>query len=91
MSAKVLLTGATGFLGGYVIKEILEHPGLSVIAVGRNEKRGKDLEAISELVHFVRADLTDKDQLKTIYENEKPDYVHTVVAGAGGASHGLGL
>ena len=78
MSAKVLLTGATGFLGGYVIKEILEHPGLSVIAVGRNEKRGKELEAISELVHFVRADLTDKDQIKTIFENEKPDYViHT--------------
>ena len=78
MSGKVLLTGATGFLGGYVIKELLEHEGLSVIAVGRNEKRGSELESMSGLVCFAKADITDKEQLRSIFASEKPDYViHT--------------
>ena len=76
MSKKVLLTGATGFLGGYVIKEISEHPDYEVVAVGRNEKRGRELE--SELVRFAKADLTDRSALEELFQKEKPDYViHT--------------
>ena len=77
MSEKVLLTGATGFLGGYVIKELSEHEGYEVIAVGRNEKRGKELEAFDG-VRFVKADITDEEKLGEIFEEERPDYViHT--------------
>ncbi len=76
MNGKVLLTGATGFLGGYAIKEILEHPGLTVVAVGRNEKRGAEL--VSERVRFAKADITDRKQLEELFKKEKPDYViHT--------------
>ena len=63
MSKKVLLTGATGFLGGYVIKEISEHPDYEVVAVGRNEKRGRELE--SELVRSLLAVLLSNDCSKT--------------------------
>ena len=77
MSKKVLLTGATGFLGGYVIKEMQEHPGFELIAMGRNEKRGKELEAYDN-VRFVKADMTDMSALKEIFRNNRPDYViHT--------------
>ena len=62
MSEKVLLTGATGFLGGYVIKELSEREGYEVIAVGRNEKRGRELEAYKG-VRFVKADITDEAML----------------------------
>lgn len=77
MSMKVLLTGATGFLGGYVIREMQEHPDYEIIAVGRNEKRGRELESFDK-VKFVKADITDDLALETLFENEKPDYViHT--------------
>ncbi|MBR2993680.1 MAG: NAD-dependent epimerase/dehydratase family protein [Clostridiales bacterium] len=77
MSEKVLLTGATGFLGGYVIKELSEREGYEVIAVGRNEKRGRELEAYKG-VRFVKADITDEAMLGSIFEEERPDYViHT--------------
>jgi len=77
MSKTVLLTGATGFLGGYVIKEMQEHPGFEVIAMGRNGKRGKELEAYDN-VRFVKADMTDMSALKEIFRNNRPDFViHT--------------
>lgn len=40
---KILVTGATGFLGKYVIDELLAHD-YSIVAFGRNEKIGKALE-----------------------------------------------
>ena len=46
---KVLLTGATGFLGKYVIEE-LKNNSYQVVAFGRNEKIGKAL--IDENVEF---------------------------------------
>lgn len=36
---KVLVTGATGFLGGYLLRELQEY-GYDVYAVGRNERKG---------------------------------------------------
>ena len=42
MKMKVLLTGATGFLGEYMIQELLEN-NYEVVAFGRNEKKGKYL------------------------------------------------
>ena len=46
----VLVTGATGFLGKYVIEELVEH-GYRVRAFGRNSKVGRSLE-ILRLVFF---------------------------------------
>ena len=46
---KVLLTGATGFLGEYVIEE-LKNNSYQVVAFGRNEKIGHTL--IDENVEF---------------------------------------
>ena len=78
MSEKVLLTGATGFLGGYVIKELSEHDSYEVVAVGRNEKRGKELEDGFAGARFAKADLTDAGQIEALFQKEKPDYViHT--------------
>jgi len=40
---KVLVTGATGFLGKYVVEELAEQ-GYQVRAFGRNLKAGRQLE-----------------------------------------------
>ena len=57
---KVLLTGATGFLGKYVIEE-LKNNSYQVVAFGRNEKIGKTL--IDENVEFFKGDIDNLDDL----------------------------
>ena len=56
----VLVTGATGFLGKYVIEELVEH-GYRVRAFGRNSKVGRSLENSS--VSFFQGDLTKADDV----------------------------
>ena len=57
---KVLVTGATGFLGKYVVKELVEH-GYQVRAFGRNSKVGRSLENSS--VSFFQGDLTKAEDV----------------------------
>ncbi|MBP2624153.1 NAD-dependent epimerase/dehydratase family protein [Streptococcus oricebi] len=57
---KVLVTGATGFLGGYVIKELLGR-GYEVRAFGRNQELGQAL--IKEGVDFVSGDFTKEAEI----------------------------
>ena len=57
---KVLVTGATGFLGKYVVEELVEH-GYQVRAFGRNSKVGRSLENSS--ISFFQGDLTKADDV----------------------------
>ncbi len=56
----VLVTGATGFLGKYVVEELVEY-GYQVRAFGRNSKVGQSLENSS--VSFFQGDLTKADDV----------------------------
>lgn len=59
MSKRVLVTGATGFLGGHLATR-LHQLGYAVTATGRNEAKG---EALSEAgITFVRCDLANSEQ-----------------------------
>ncbi len=57
---KILLTGATGFLGNYVIRELLEH-SFSVIATSRNVEKAKHCEWFSQ-VHYIPCDLHQEQE-----------------------------
>ena len=52
---KVIVTGATGFIGRHLVKKILQN-GHKVIAVARNLKRAEEIEWFDE-VRFVQTDL----------------------------------
>ena len=56
----VLVTGATGFLGKYVVDELVEY-GYQVRAFGRNSKVGRSLENSS--VSFFQGDLAKADDV----------------------------
>ncbi|MCI5724457.1 MULTISPECIES: NAD-dependent epimerase/dehydratase family protein [Fusobacterium] len=70
---RVLLTGATGFLGKYVIDELREQ-GYIITAFGRNEEIGKTLE--KENISFFKGDFTNIDDLYKASENVEM-IVHT--------------
>ena len=57
---KVLVTGATGFLGKYVLEELVEH-GYQVRAFGRNRTIGQSL--VNASVTFIQGDLTNQEDL----------------------------
>lgn len=63
---KVLITGATGFLGKYTIQE-LEENNYEIVAFGRNEKIGKSL--LSKRVSFFKGDFTKIEDLYEAAEN----------------------
>lgn len=57
---KILLTGATGFLGKYVIDE-LKNNSYQIVAFGRNKKVGEAL--IDKNVEFYKGDIENLDDL----------------------------
>ena len=63
---KILVTGATGFLGKYVIDELLAHD-YTIVAFGRNEMIGKTLE--NERVQFVKGDLSSIEELRQAFQS----------------------
>ncbi len=73
--AKIAVTGATGFLGKYIVGELLER-GAEVIAVVRNPDRAPSLKR--DGVTFRRADLAEPEQLRAGFEG-----VDAVVSNAG--------
>lgn len=53
---KVLITGATGFLGNYVINELIKFDCHTIIASGRDEKKVRHFEWFNK-VNFIATDL----------------------------------
>ncbi|MFJ7827551.1 NAD-dependent epimerase/dehydratase family protein [Psychrobacillus sp. NPDC096623] len=68
---KILVTGAAGFIGSYVVQDLLEKK-FSVVAVD-NLSTGS-LINLPENVFFYDIDIT-KNELETIFQIESPDYV----------------
>lgn len=58
---KVLVTGSTGFLGKYVVKELVAE-GYFVRAFGRNKAVGQSL--VSDQVEFFKGDLSSKQAVE---------------------------
>ena len=85
MKLKVLVTGAAGFIGAHVAGECLRQ-GFEV--VGLDDLSGGFLENVPEGVCFVKASVTDDDEVEWLFTDEKFDYVfHLGAYAAEGLSH----
>ena len=65
----VLVTGATGFLGGYLVKRLVKQ--YRVLALGRNREKGRELTAYGAL--FCPGDFTDRESCASYFAGV--DYV----------------
>lgn len=83
--AKVLVTGAAGFIGSHVARHLLES-GIEVIAL--DDLSGGFLDNVPRGARFVRMSVTDYDGLKALFAGEQFDYVYHLAAyAAEGLSH----
>lgn len=82
---KVLVTGATGFLGKYIVEE-LSREGYEVIAFGRNEKKGRELTVKYPKTYFMKGDFENRTDLEKINHIEEDGKNIDFVIHAGGLS-----
>ena len=76
---KVLITGAYGFLGKYVIEEFLEN-GYVVVAFGRNKKKMQALKKQYPKIELTYGDLSKKDDCVNSIK-DVDDFIETNVEG----------
>lgn len=81
MSSKALVTGATGFVGGLLARELLNR-GMDVRALVRDRGRARDLEELGIDLH--EGDVTDADSLAGAGEGVDVAYYLVHSMGRGG-------
>lgn len=70
--AKILITGASGFIGGFLVSEALDQ-GLEVFAGMRSSSSKQWLQ--DDRINFVIMDLSDPESLRAIMAQHQFDYV----------------
>ncbi|MFN7066012.1 MAG: SDR family oxidoreductase, partial [Aquificaceae bacterium] len=69
---KVIITGATGFVGRYIVRELLSQ-GYEVACLARNVKKAR--EVLGERVEAYKVNLEDKDSLKEAFSHFQPNFL----------------
>ncbi|HMU46009.1 MAG TPA: SDR family oxidoreductase [Chitinophagaceae bacterium] len=69
---RILITGSNGFLGHYLIHQLLETDHV-IIATGRGENRLSFPS--TTFFEYKQMDFTNDDEVKSVFENSKPDVV----------------
>lgn len=79
----VVVTGVTGFLGGWVVGRLLEY-GAEVVALVRREKPDSQfaLASYGERCQVVRGEAWDPDLISGIFDNHAPSAVFHTAANA---------
>ncbi len=80
---RVFVTGATGFIGGYLARR-LHAEGASVFALERQRGKGADLAALGMTV--VQGDITDHGRMREIIAVHQPQIVMHIAAWLGGTN-----
>ncbi|AZP04913.1 SDR family NAD(P)-dependent oxidoreductase [Jeotgalibaca ciconiae] len=87
---KVLVTGAAGFVGSYLSKQLLKE-GFSIVGIDNlndyydpalKDERLKELLP-QENFTFIKGDISDKEFIMDLFEKEKPEIVVNLAAQAG--------
>ncbi|MDD4932746.1 MAG: UDP-glucose 4-epimerase GalE [Methylacidiphilaceae bacterium] len=76
---KILVTGGAGYVGSVCVEHLLD-AGISTVVVDNLSEGHR--AAVDERAAFHRLDLSERDQLLALFQNEKPDAVIHFAASA---------
>lgn len=88
----ILVTGAAGFIGSYLVKRLLKNPNNKIIGldnmnsyydISLKEERIKLIKDMYKEFNFIKGDLCDKELINSIFEKYKPCIVVNLAAQAG--------
>jgi nucleoside-diphosphate-sugar epimerase len=71
MNKKILITGAGGFIGGFIVQEAINH-GYETWAAVRKSTNRKFL--VDERIHFIELDFTDADALRSTLQQHVAEH-----------------
>jgi GDP-4-dehydro-6-deoxy-D-mannose reductase len=72
---RLLVTGATGFVGGHLIRMALSRPGVEILGLSRTGRMPGDLSDLADRVKLVSLDLLDRPALRRLLAGEKPTHI----------------
>jgi GDP-4-dehydro-6-deoxy-D-mannose reductase len=78
---KVLITGASGFAGGYLAQHLLDLGGYEIFGTYRSDS-SKDASPVKDKITFLQADTQDKEQLKKVLSEVQPEGIFHLAAQA---------
>ena len=86
MMKTVLITGAAGFIGSHLVRELIKNDRFKVVAL--DDLSGGFRENIPEQVEFIEGSITDEGLLKELFGKYRFNYVYHLAAyAAEGLSH----
>jgi GDP-4-dehydro-6-deoxy-D-mannose reductase len=71
---RVLITGASGFVGRHLAVFLAQKPKVEVFGIGRSKKKIR-LKPLAADIHFIEADLRDFRRVKQILRRVRPDRI----------------
>jgi GDP-4-dehydro-6-deoxy-D-mannose reductase len=81
MNKTILVTGASGFVGAYLIEQLINLGNKNIYGTYRSES-SKDKSPIKDKIEFLQVDLKEKDQIEKALETIKPGWIFHLAAQA---------
>lgn len=76
---RVLITGASGFVGGYLAEHLLALGDYDIYGTYLTEK-SKEESPVNNKIHFIQTDLQNQDQTERLIMEVQPEYVYHLAA-----------
>lgn len=74
MKKNYLVTGANGFIGSWVVRELIKKKN-DTVAVISPESNARRLKQVSSKIKIARVDLRSRNKTEELIKNTRPDYV----------------